>query len=216
MSIVYVLVSFALCYLLCSVNFAILISKAVLKTDIRSQGSNNAGTTNMMRTVGKGAGIATFLLDIAKGIAAMLICKCWLLPMTDIAPLYIRYCLLYFCAFFCILGHDFPLYFGFKGGKGIASALGVIYIIDWRIATFCFLTFIIIFCLCRIVSIGSVTAALLVAMTTFLVNTLEQGVGIGLISTISVAFPVSLLVIKHRSNIQKLIRGEEKQLTLKK
>ncbi|MEE1185939.1 MAG: glycerol-3-phosphate 1-O-acyltransferase PlsY [Acutalibacteraceae bacterium] len=216
MSIVYLLAAYAACYLICSINFAVIISKIVTKKDIRQQGSGNAGMTNMMRSVGKTAGLLTLVLDAAKGVGAMLLCYYVILPMSGISEVYIRYCFFYFCALFCILGHDFPLFFGFKGGKGIATSLGVFFVVDWRVAVFCLAVFLVIFVICRIVSLASVTATVLVAMTTFLINTLEAGIYFGALSGICMIFPVAVVLYMHRSNISKLIKGEEKQLKIKK
>lgn len=216
MSIVYLLIAYATCYLICSINFAVIISKIVTKKDIRKLGSGNAGMTNMMRSVGKTAGVLTLVLDTAKGVGSMLLCSRVLLPLTGFDDNYIRYALFYFCALFCILGHDFPIFFGFKGGKGIATSLGVFFVVDWRVAVFCLMVFLVIFILCKIVSLASVTATVLIVMTTFLINTLEVGMYFGTLSAICMAFPVAVVIYMHRGNIDKLTKGEEKQLTVKK
>ena len=118
-------------YLIGSVNFSILLSKMLSGKDIRESGSGNAGATNMLRTYGKKMGIITLLLDVLKGIVVILLSRL----VKNIAGTDEIYPVISYIAGVCvILGHNFPLYFGFKGGKGVATSLGVVLMLDW---TYC-------------------------------------------------------------------------------
>ena len=115
-------------YLIGSVNFSILLSKMLSGKDIRESGSGNAGATNMLRTYGKKMGVITLLLDVLKGIVVILLSRF----VKNIAGTDEIYPVISYIAGVCvILGHNFPLYFGFKGGKGVATSLGVVLMLDW-------------------------------------------------------------------------------------
>ena len=126
-----VIISGIVSYLIGSVNFSILLSRAIGGKDIRKSGSGNAGATNMLRTYGKKMGVITLVLDILKGVVCVLIARAAvsaaagddLTAVTNAA---------YISGVCVVLGHNFPLYFGFKGGKGVATSLGVVLVLDWK------------------------------------------------------------------------------------
>ena len=125
MNVIHVLLTAVISYLIGSVNFSILLSRIISGKDIRESGSGNAGATNMLRTYGKKMGVITLLLDILKGVIAILGCRVLFGEAADT--------LAYIAGVFVALGHNFPLYFGFKGGKGVATSLGVILMLDWKV-----------------------------------------------------------------------------------
>lgn len=204
MSAVYVLVALV-AYLIGSINFAIIFSKKFAGFDVREKGSKNAGTTNVLRTVGKGAAALTLICDILKGVVsvllAMLAAKIW--QGTDIEILK------YLAGLFAIIGHTFPVYYGFKGGKGVATALGVLLIVNPQIGIICLSFALIIMIATRWVSLGSILAATLFPiLTIFMVD----NIGAKIISILIGA----LVIFNHRSNITRLKNGTESKLSFKK
>ena len=142
-------------YLLGSISFSVIISKKMAGFDVREKGSGNAGSTNVLRTVGKKAAALTLLGDALKGvvaiIAAIIIGK--IAKETNIELLK------YIAGILVVVGHTFPIYFGFKGGKGVATSLGVILMLNWRCGLLCLLFALLLMALTRMVSVGSVAAA---------------------------------------------------------
>ena len=139
MSAVYILVGL-IAYLIGSVNFAIIFSKKIAGFDVREKGSKNAGTTNVLRTVGTKVALLTLLCDILKGVIAIVVAiiagKIWTNMNVEI--------LKYLAGFFAILGHTFPIFFEFRGGKGVATALGVLITLNWKIGLICLIFALII------------------------------------------------------------------------
>ncbi len=216
-----VAVSLAVCYLVGSVNFAVIISKAVAHTDVREHGSGNAGMTNVIRTVGKKAGIITLVGDVLKGVGAMLVTRYLILEpafakCTDALPepFEVRY-MLYLCAAACMLGHVFPLYFQFRGGKGVSTAIGVLYCINWQAATLVLLTFLVLFLITKIVSIGSIMGAVEWIFYVFL-WTAGSPLPMRLYETLLGAVLGLIVIIRHKDNIIRLRNGEEKAIHSKK
>ena len=187
-------------YLIGSINPAILISKLFFKTDIREHGSGNAGATNVLRTLGKGAAICVTLIDILKGIIAIGIVS--LIFGSESAYIYLT-------GLGAILGHNFPLYFAFKGGKGILTSFGILLVLDWRVALVAFIVGIALIAVTRYVSLGSVMAAasVIIAAFIFAPDTLE---------TCVLCIMGALAIFMHRSNIGRLLKGNERKLGEKK
>src|SRR6266478_1070722 len=144
------LISIPLAYLLGSIPFGYLLVKIFRKQDIRATGSGNIGATNVARSGSKGLGIATLLLDLGKAFLAVKIAQ-------HLAPA--NYDLAVVAAVAAILGHIFPLWLGFRGGKGVASGLGVFLALTWPSAILVLAVFILIFLITRYVSLASIAAA---------------------------------------------------------
>lgn len=194
-------------YLIGSVNFSILISKKMAGFDVREKGSGNAGTTNVLRTVGKKAAAFTLILDILKGLVAVLI------------ALIIGKNTKYDAALLCqlaglevVIGHTYPVFFGFKGGKGVATGLGILLIINWKIGLICLIFAIILMALFRMVSLGSISAAVLFPLLTIFIKDGYIAEGRYLVFGILIAF---LIIFNHRTNLKRIIKGEENKLSFK-
>jgi len=204
MSAVYVLVGL-IAYLIGSINFAIIFTKKFAGFDVREKGSKNAGTTNVLRTVGKKAAILTLICDILKGVVAvllaMLAAKIW--EESDVEVLK------YLAGLFAIIGHTFPVYYGFKGGKGVATSLGVLLVVNPQIGGICLVFALVIMAATKWVSLGSIAAATLFPILTVFMT---DNFGAKVISVI-----IGLLVIfNHRANIKRLKDGTENKLSFKK
>ena len=130
----YYIIMAVIAYLIGSVNFSILISKKKAGFDIREKGSGNAGTTNMLRTVGKGAALITLILDILKGVVTVWISMFYSFILYKLFSLNLNSAyLVQIAGIFVILGHTFPIYFEFKGGKGVATTLGILLVTLMRV-----------------------------------------------------------------------------------
>lgn len=194
-------------YAIGSINFAVIFSRKIAGFDVREKGSKNAGTTNMLRTVGKKAALITLLCDIAKGIVAiliaMLIAKIWEGLDANL--------LKYIAGFMAILGHTFPIFFEFRGGKGVATSIGVLLLLDWKIGLACVIFGVIIIAITKMVSVGSLLAAILFPILTVL---MQENLSIW---SILISFLIAILVIfNHRANIERIKNGTENKLSFKK
>ncbi|MDD4699823.1 MAG: glycerol-3-phosphate 1-O-acyltransferase PlsY [Oscillospiraceae bacterium] len=219
-SILLVFLSLVISYLLGSISFAVLLSKIFAHKDVRNYGSGNAGMTNVVRTAGVLAGVLTLLFDIVKGAVACSIGKFlifsylyhitgseWLLPVYGAL----------LCGIFCQLGHIFPIYFGFKGGKGVATTVGIMAICNWMVLVIALSVFIIIFLLTKTVSKGSIPAAASLPISMFfLYNRVEGMPSTGYIQCALTAVFAIIIIVKHKDNIIRIIHGEEKTITSKK
>lgn len=168
-----ILLAVAAAYLLGSINTAVLVTKIVTKgkKDIRNMGSGNAGFTNVLRSVGKTPAIITIVCDALKCVIAVLLGGfIFSFISADSAVLSKEFvnCGKYIAGIFCIIGHSYPLYFHFKGGKGVVTAAALIATEDWRVFIAIILTFLIVFVISRIISISSIIAAVMFAPYTFL------------------------------------------------
>jgi glycerol-3-phosphate acyltransferase PlsY len=203
-------------YLLGAVPFGFLIGLALGK-DLRKHGSGNIGATNAARTLGKKWGTLCFLLDVGKGLIPMVLVPAFGLIGTEPGPLDLTLWLLVGCA--AVLGHIFPIYLGFKGGKGVATSLGIVLGL-WPYYTLCgvaaFVIWIIILIASRYVSLASMGAALafpvMLLLSIFLIN--EPGWNIkNLWPLATMATLMALLVIfRHRDNITRLRKGTESKV----
>lgn len=188
-------------YLLGAIPFGFLLVWLVRKQDIRATGSGNIGATNVLRSGAKGLGVLTFLLDGAKGYAAVAVAN-WLGRNQGSTPLY---SLAIVAGLFVILGHMFPIWLSFKGGKGVATAFGVFLALCPRAALYAFLLWIVLVALTRYVSLASIVAA---AVLPFLTLWLSPG-RYGWISGTLVFVCCWIVIVKHRQNIQRLMLGTE-------
>ena len=196
-------------YLIGSVNFSILISKAISGKDIRESGSGNAGATNMLRTHGKKMGVLTLLLDVLKGIIAIII------AMIVDKNIGANTGILSYIAGVCvILGHNFPIYFGFKGGKGVATSLGVVLMLDWKVGLIVAVCAIAIMAITRYVSLGSILggAAYIVVEIVKAIVTKNYNI----VQLVCVVIIGGLLIARHHANIKRLLSGTENKLSFGK
>lgn len=216
-SAVMLIIIAVLSYLLGSLNFSIIVSRALAKKDIRESGSGNAGATNMLRTYGKKFAVFTMLGDILKVALAIvisfLILKTpleFLFSRPDDTDTVVRIMLeKEFAGFFCVLGHIFPLFFKFKGGKGVAACTGMVLLVDWRIALILFVIFTILVLLTKWISLGSITIAV---MYPILICAFYKSL---LLTLIAVMFAL-IVIVAHRENIKRLIKGTENKISFKK
>ena len=198
-------------YLIGSVNFSVLISKKMAGFDVRTKGSGNAGTTNVLRTVGKKAAAITLLADILKGVVSVIIA----IILGAIASNSDKALLVQIAGIAVILGHTFPIFFEFKGGKGVATSLGILLITNWQIGLICLVFAIVLMIITKIVSVGSIGAAILFPVLTMFISEnyiVTEGSGYFVFSVI-----VALIVaFNHRANIKRLIEGKENKISFKK
>ena len=198
-------------YLLGSISFSVIISKKMAGFDVREKGSGNAGATNMLRSVGKGAAALTLLADALKGVVAILfaIIVGAIVKDTDKALL------VQIAGIAVVLGHTFPIFFGFKGGKGIATSLGVLLMTNWKIALICLVFALVLMALTKMVSMGSVGAAILFPVLVLFINTnytVSEGSSYFVYSVILAV----LVAFNNRSNIKRILNGTENKLSFKK
>ena len=195
-------------YLVGSINFSVIISKRMAGFDVREKGSGNAGTTNMLRSVGKKAAAITLVCDVLKGVVAILIAifigktvqgsnGALLVQVAGIAV---------------ILGHTFPVFFKFKGGKGVATSLGVLIMSNWQIGLICLVFALILIALTQMVSVGSIAAAILYPVLTLFIPQNYIVPGNYLIYSIILAI---FIVFNHRENVKRLLNGNENKISLK-
>ncbi len=202
MDILWLVISAIVGYLLGSINGAVLISKIFYGSDIRSHGSGNAGTTNMLRTFGKKAAAGTFLVDLLKGVVAALLCGFFVSFVGSKIGYDMGACV---GGAFAILGHNWPLYFGFKGGKGVLTSFAVLVVLTPLSALCALGVFIIVVAISRYVSLGSILAALTLPGFTWLFAGFTPVFYLGLVAAV-------LLIARHHANIGRLIRGTESKL----
>jgi len=183
-------------YLLGSLSFALLLVRWRTGKDIRTEGSGNAGATNVLRAYGKGLGLAVALLDVAKGAAAVLLVKA-----VTADPRYAAA-----AGFASVLGHVFPLYFGFRGGKGVATAVGAFLALAPLGMLACLAVFLLVVAVTRYVSLGSVVAILLLPPAAGILSDASLPI------LIAAAGTSVLVFVKHLENLKRLARGEERKL----
>ena len=179
--------------------------------DIRTKGSGNAGTTNMLRSVGKKAAALTLLCDVLKGVVAILIA----LIAGKIIKNVDRAVLVQIAGILVVVGHTFPIFFEFKGGKGVATSLGVIMMINWKIGLICLIFALAIMAFSRMVSMGSVGAAILFPVLTLFINTNFIVQASGMKYFIFSVILAVIVVFNHRANIKRIANGTENKLSFK-
>ena len=203
-------------YLLGSIVFGILISKHFCHDDVRTHGSGSAGMTNMLRNYGKAAGAATAVGDVAKGAVAVILGRlifAWMLLGTGIEPV----CGAYLAGIFAVIGHTLPVYFGFKGGKGVLVGAGAILATSPVVVLALLIIFLIEFAITRIVSLGSIIVAGLYPILA-IVYWAWQGANLPSLVFIGICAAImgGMVIYMHRSNIQRLRDGTEYRFTKKK
>ena len=190
-------------YLLGNISTSYIVAKRLAGVDIRTQGSGNAGSTNVLRTLGKKAGALTFIGDVLKGLIAVLIARfiAYGANLDDTTCAYLAVVAV-------VLGHNYPVFLGFKGGKGVATSLGSMLGMNPLVALLCLGFFIIIVAITKYVSLGSMLGIGL-SPVIMMLNHNTKGVLVTLFLTISV-------VITHKENIKRLLNGTERKLGQKK
>ncbi|MEX0879285.1 MAG: glycerol-3-phosphate 1-O-acyltransferase PlsY [Thermoanaerobaculia bacterium] len=183
-------------YLLGSLSFAVLLVRLFTGKDIRAQGSGNAGATNVLRAHGKKLGLAVAALDIGKGAVAV-----FLVRQVTANPRYAAA-----AAFAAILGHVFPLFYSFRGGKGVATAVGAFLALAPLPTLVCIGIFVAVVAATRYVSLGSVVAMVLLPPVAGVLFRVPRPV------VLAAAATAALIVLKHRENLRRLAQGKERKL----
>lgn len=200
-------------YAIGSINFSVLISRKMAGFDVRDKGSGNAGTTNVLRTVGKKAAALTLFCDILKGVISILIA----IIIGKIAKDVSQAILVEIAALAVVIGHTFPIFFEFRGGKGVATSLGVILLINWKIGLICFLFGVILIALTRMVSLGSISAAVLFpVLTVFIRDSYIAGIEFEFNFVIFGILLAIFVIFNHRSNLKRILSGTENKISFKK
>ena len=201
-------------YAIGSVNFSVIFSKKIAGFDVREKGSGNAGTTNVLRSVGKGAAALTLICDILKGVIAISIA----IIIGNIAKDSNKELLVQIAGIAVVVGHTFPIFFGFKGGKGVATSLGILLMSNWQIGLICLVFALVLMILTRMVSLGSCAAAVLFPVLTLFINDNYMVLTDGKSGNTYFIYSVILAIIvlfNHRSNIKRMLNGEENKLGAK-
>lgn len=199
-----IILSIAAGYLLGSLNAALIVSKVFYKKDIRQYGSGNAGLTNVLRTFGKGAAAAVLVLDVLKGILACVIGQLLTGNIENVG-----WAGMYLGGFAAVIGHNWPVFFGFKGGKGVLTSFAVILYISPLPALICLGVFITVVALTRYVSLGSIIAALCWPIASIFFD-------LPALMLVIAVIMVVMIIIRHKDNITRLFQGTEKKISLKK
>jgi glycerol-3-phosphate acyltransferase PlsY len=185
---------FLLAYLIGSIPFSFVVTRIKTGKDLRRLGSKNVGATNVMRVAGKTAGILALVLDVGKGAAAVWLCYAWKLP--ESAPA---------AAFAAMVGHSYPLFLRFRGGKSVATAGGAFILLAPPAILSCMGTFLLILAAFRIVSLGSLLAAASFPLFAWLWGNSATVLLWGSLSA-------ALIIFRHKANIERLIRGTERRI----
>lgn len=207
----YIIVA-VLAYVIGSVNFSVLISRKMAGFDVREKGSGNAGTTNVLRAVGVKAALITLICDILKGIVAVLIA----FLIGNMTQTVDKALLIQLAGILVIAGHTFPIFFEFRGGKGIATALGVLLITNWKIGLICLVFAVVLIAITRMVSVGSLSAAILFPVLTLFMGEnfiVAQGAFKYFIYSLMLA---AFVIFNHRENIKRIMNGTENKISFKK
>ena len=186
-------------YFLGSISFSVIFSRKFAGFDVREKGSKNAGSTNVLRTVGKKAAALTLVCDVLKGVMAIVVAilagRIW----TEVDE-----------TLLAILGHTFPIFFEFRGGKGVATALGVLITLNWKIGLICLIFAVIIIAFTKMVSVGSILAAVLYPILTIFMGDVK-------FLPVMISILIALLVIfNHRENLKRIKNGTENKISFKK
>ena len=223
-----IILAVAASYLISSVNTSIIVTQVVLHKDIRTMGSGNAGFTNVLRCVGKAPAVITFIGDFLKGIVSVCIALLLTLTIQDAQADVHRGYLMYLAGLFAVVGHTFPIYYKFKGGKGVVTTFAVMLMTDWRTLICALLLFAIFFVISHIISVCALVNFTLYAFSAFLWRYLDFCGVTSAVSTIPhptwpfviysavMALLMGILVIvRHKDNIKRLLNGTEKRIKAK-
>lgn len=202
-------------YLMAGINFSIIVCKMKTGKDIRTMGSGNAGLTNTLRVLGKAPAGIVLIGDVSKAALAVLIVRLVFLfvgGVDTMNPAAEMTWVEYFAVFMAIVGHCFPIYYGFKGGKGVLAAISAIFVLDWRIACILLGIFIVLVAATRYVSLGSCIASSCFCIAAPLFGYFLDHDPAFIVNAIIAAFCGGLIVFRHRANIKRLVTHTEKKL----
>ena len=212
-------------YLMSSVNTSIIVTKIVLHKDIRTLGSGNAGFTNVLRCVGKVPAIITFVGDFLKGVISVAIAYFIMWGEPELQ----RYYLMCTAGLFAVVGHTMPIYYKFKGGKGVVTTAAVMIMTDWRVLIVALLIFAVVFTATKIISVCALCNATAYPIAAFVLRLLDYNGVMGAVtpfpnptmpfvwySSAMALITGVLVIVRHKDNIKRLLKGEEKKITDKK
>ena len=206
-------------YLLGSINWAIIITRLFSKKDIRDEGSGNAGATNVLRSEGPLPALLTTLGDLAKSMAAVLLGRYlvihfhfayageWPVTAAGLVGGYLA-------GLFCVMGHLFPVFYNFRGGKGVMASLGMLFVLDWRVAVLGLSMFLVTVLISRMVSLGSVLAACYVPVLTLIFRGFVDNVSTSVVVACTVLSGIiaAMVIGKHGANMRRIAAGTERRL----
>lgn len=199
-------------YLIGSVNSAITICRIIKKDDIRKYGSGNAGLTNVLRVYGKGPAAVTLLCDLAKGVIAVVLCRVLVTDVLHVTFFDNRLFIGYVAGLFVMLGHIFPVFYKFHGGKGVLIAATTLIAIDPLTCLFSVLVFAIILAVTKYVSVGSICAAFSYPLFTIITQSLRNMTGVW--QNAAMALVIAFLITyMHKPNIKRLKAGTENKFS---
>ena len=216
-----VLLTMVMAYLVGSMNWAIILTRVFSGKDIRMVGSGNAGATNVLRSQGPVLAALTLVGDLGKGVLAAFVGG-WIMSWVQLSPgdspmitpeslvLMGRY----IAGVFVVLGHMYPLFHGFRGGKGVAASAGLLFVWDWRMALMCVGLFVLTVALSRMVSLGSVLAASYVPVLTFVFRRWADDMPMEtvLFCTVLTSIVALCVIFKHGSNMRRIADGTERRI----
>jgi glycerol-3-phosphate acyltransferase PlsY len=216
--IITLIIAAAAGYFLGSCNSSIIVVRMMKGKDIRDMGSRNAGLTNTYRCAGKTCALITLIGDLAKGVIAVGIARifCWLLD-AGLTPGNDTHYIGYIAGFFAILGHIFPIYYGFKGGKGVLVGVSTFLVVDFKVFIALLAVFAVILAITKYVSLASIFGSAYCPIATLLMSLIVDGASFGrsfLYMVLSI--PMAAIIIwMHRSNIERLLRGTESKFSFR-
>lgn len=203
--IIYYIITGIASYLIGAIPFSYLLGKLLAGMDIRKMGSGNPGATNLYRNAGPKLGIPALILDVAKGV----------IPVLVFPLVFGEHHLMYIAGACAVAGHMYTIFLGFKGGKGVATALGVMVAISWIMTVIALGVFVLTVAISRYISLGSVTGAVSIIVVSILLPIFHIG-GFDWVLPVFCGIFGTLIILAHRTNIRRLFNGEENKFTFKK
>lgn len=220
-----ILIGAVAAYLIGSINTSIIVTKMVNHKDIRTMGSGNAGFTNVLRSVGKVPAIITFVGDFLKGVISALIAHLLIALFIPNADWFLRSWIVYIITFFCIVGHTYPIFYGFRGGKGVVTTAAFMLMTDWRTLAVALGIFAVVFLLTKTISKCALVNAACFPISTFLFSYFidtpnyvptEAGLYLTIFKTFIALITAILVIYRHKDNIKRILNGTEKKITASK
>lgn len=229
MNHIFALLTVVAAYLIGSINFAVIFTRKYNHVDVRDFGSGNAGTTNVLRVSGARAGVATFALDILKGAVAaglglLVFSLLWKGSAAELTassyrnPIFLSQYGAFLCGFAGMLGHCFPVFFGFRGGKAVATSVGVFAVCCPLAIILGLISFAVSMLISKIVSLSSLIASLVVMGATVALAfsyKISPNANPWIITVITIGCGL-IVILRHTENIKRIIKGEEKKFSVKK